>query len=91
MIDIPDSYSGRLSRRALAILRAVAAGRVEITWSCEPDLFIDGLPFSDQYTAHVLAHDGLITPARPGLTGQRVPARLTPAGHTAAATVADVA
>lgn len=68
------------SRRALAILRAVAAGRVEISCSCEPDLFIDGLDCCDQYTAHQLAHRGLVAQARPGLVGQRVRAVLTAAG-----------
>ncbi|MFE5501996.1 hypothetical protein ACFQ73_05490 [Amycolatopsis japonica] len=71
---IPDR---ELSHRELAILRAVASGRAEITCSSEPDLFIDGLPCCDQYTAHVLAHRALIVQARPGPLGQRVPARLT--------------
>ncbi|MER6671174.1 hypothetical protein ABT256_41930 [Amycolatopsis japonica] len=71
---IPDH---ELSCRELAILRAVASGRAEITCSSEPDLFIDGLPCCDQYTAHVLAHRALIIQARPGPLGQRVPARLT--------------
>ncbi|KZB83155.1 hypothetical protein [Amycolatopsis regifaucium] len=68
-----------LSLRELAILRAVASGRAEITCSSEPDLFIDGLPCCDQYTAHGLAHRALIVPARPGPVGHRVQARLTAA------------
>lgn len=69
--------------RARAILRAVAAGRVEMTCSCEPDLFVDGLACCDQFTAHTLIHVGLIRQLRPGLVGSRVPARLTAAGHVA--------
>ncbi|HVV11203.1 hypothetical protein [Amycolatopsis sp.] len=72
-----------LPRRALAMLRAAAAGRAEMTCSCEPDLFIDGLACCDQVTARLLAHTGLIRPARPGTLGQRVPVRLTAAGHAA--------
>ncbi|WP_236789897.1 hypothetical protein [Amycolatopsis sp. GM8] len=74
------------SDRALAILRAVAHGRAEMTCSCEPDLFIDGLACCDQATARFLAHSNLIRPARPGEVGQRVPVRLTSAGRDALAT-----
>lgn len=70
-----------MSRRALAMLRAIAAGRAEMTCGCEPDLFVDGLACCDQNTAHILAHRALISPTRPGLIGQRVPARLTPRGY----------
>jgi hypothetical protein len=80
-----------LSCRALAILRAVAIGRAEITCSSEPDLFVDGLPCCDQYTAHDLAHRALIVPVRPGRLGQRVRARLTPAGAAALGTVDEAA
>jgi hypothetical protein len=65
----------------MALLRAVAEGRAEITASCEPDLFIDGLSCGDQYTAHLLAHAGLIRPARPTEIGERVRAELTSTGH----------
>ncbi|HWD06989.1 MAG TPA: hypothetical protein VG674_31565 [Amycolatopsis sp.] len=68
------------SPRGIAMLRAVAAGRARVTCSVEPDLFVDGLPCCDQFTAHTLAHDGLVRPARLGLAGQQVPAELTPAG-----------
>lgn len=74
-----------VSRRDRAILRAVAAGRAEMTCSCEPDLFIDGLCCCDQSTAHRLAHDGLIAPA--ALTGSRVRAVLTAAGAATLAVV----
>ncbi|WP_028851354.1 hypothetical protein [Thermocrispum municipale] len=75
------------NHRTLALLRAVSAGRAEITASRVPDLFIDGLACGDQYTAHVLAQAGLIRPARPAAVGQRVPAVLTEAGRTALGTV----
>ncbi|GAB3150291.1 hypothetical protein GCM10027258_48140 [Amycolatopsis stemonae] len=80
-----------LNCRARAILRAVATGRVEITCSSEPDLFVDGLPCCDQYTAHLLAHRGLVVQAGPGRLGQRLRARLTPAGAAALSTVAEAA
>lgn len=70
-----------LTHRHLAMLRAVAAGRCEVTCSCEPDLFIDGRSSCDQQAAHVLARLELVRPARGGHIGQRVPAQLTPAGH----------
>lgn len=72
-----------LNHRALAMLRAIDAGRAELSCSQEPDLFIDGVPCCDQFTAHVLAHDGLIEPAYSGHIGQRVPATLTAAGLAA--------
>lgn len=72
---------GEVGHRALAILHAVAAGRAELTCGCEPDLLIDGLFCCDQFTAHGLARDGLIRPATPGRTGERVRAELTPAAR----------
>jgi len=69
-----------LSHRALAMLRAVAAGRAMMSHSCEPDLFIDGVPCCDQMLAHSLAHAGYLRPARPG---DRVPAVLTDSGRAA--------
>jgi len=39
------------------------------------------VPCCDQFTAHVLAHEGLVRPSQPGTPGQRVPAVLTRAGH----------
>lgn len=68
------------SRRAVAMLRAIAAGRAVMTCSAEPDLFIDGLACCDQFAARELTHLGLVCPGNPGRAGQRVPARLTPAG-----------
>lgn len=72
-----------LTGRAVAMLRAVSAGRAELICSCEPDLVIDGLCCCDQYTAHRLASGGLIRPAVPGAIGDRVPAELTVAGAQA--------
>ncbi|WP_188987233.1 hypothetical protein [Saccharopolyspora thermophila] len=69
-----------LNHRERAALRAVAAGRVEITCSSEPDLYIDGVAFCDQQTAHRLAHDGLLRPVRDGRLGDVVLAELTGEG-----------
>jgi hypothetical protein len=71
---------GEVSRRGMAMLRAVAAGRALMSRSCEPDLFIDGVACCDQMTAHALARDGYIRPVRPG---NLVPAELTDAGRAA--------
>lgn len=71
----------RVTGRELAMLRAVAAGRAELSYSCEPDLFIDGLSCCDQYTAHRLARRGLVCAAVPGVIGERVRAEITAAGH----------
>ena len=70
-----------LSHRALAMLRAVDAGRAQMVCSSVPDLFIDGVPCCDQFTARALAQLGLVQPIYPAAVGQRVPATLTPAGR----------
>jgi len=72
-----------LNHRERATLRAVAGGQAEISCSCEPDLFIDGLSCCDQTTVHRLARLGLIAPAHPGKCGELVPALLTDAGSQA--------
>ncbi|MFJ9785094.1 hypothetical protein ACIRSS_36370 [Amycolatopsis sp. NPDC101161] len=72
-----------LNRRALAMLRAVGAGRAELTCSCEPDLRVDGLPCCDQATAHDLARAGLIRPDRVVAVGQWARAELTDDGRSA--------
>ena len=79
--QVPES----LNHRAMSMLRAVVAGRSQISCSSEPDLFIDNVPCCDQYTAHMLAHAGLIEPAADGTVGELVPARLTAAGEAALA------
>jgi hypothetical protein len=75
--------SESLNHRAISMLRAVVAGRAQISCSSEPDLFIDNVPCCDQYTAHMLAHDGLIEPMTDGVVGEVVPAQLTAAGEAA--------
>jgi len=76
-----------LSHRARALLRAVAAQRVVMSCSCEPDLFIDGVACCDQVTAHALARNGFIRPTVIGVVGGRVPAELTEAGRDAISSV----
>jgi hypothetical protein len=78
----------RLSWREFAMLRAIAAGRADITCSCEPDLFIDGLACCDQSAAHHLARAGLVRATSPAEVGQRVPAELTNPGCAVLATLA---
>jgi hypothetical protein len=80
-----------LNHRERATLRAVAGGHAEISCSCEPDLFIDGLSCCDQSTVHRLARLGMIAPAIPGKCGDRVPALLTEAGLQALGEVFAVA
>jgi hypothetical protein len=75
--------SEALNNRAISMLRAVVAGRAQISCSSEPDLFIDNMPCCDQYTAHMLAHAGLIEPASEGGVGELVPAQLTTDGEAA--------
>jgi hypothetical protein len=70
-----------LSHRDRAILRAVAGGTAELLLGAEPDLFVDGRCCCDQIAARRLAHAGLIVGASRAAVGQRVPARLTRAGH----------
>ncbi|HKN55504.1 MAG TPA: hypothetical protein VJX66_23615 [Amycolatopsis sp.] len=76
-----------LNHRERATLRAVAQGHAEISCSCEPDLFIDGLSCCDQSTAHRLARLGLIAPAHEGARGELVLAVLTVSGKEALGTV----
>jgi hypothetical protein len=72
-----------LSRREVALLKATAANRVDLTGSAEPDVRVDGLPFCDPTTARALVHAGLIEPATPVAPGDRAQARLTAAGAEA--------
>ena len=76
-----------LSHRALAMLRAVADGRAQISCGREPDLYIDGVPCCDQFVAHQLTHDGYLA-TQTGPFGRKVPATLTQAGTTALQSVA---
>lgn len=70
-----------LSHRDRAILRAVAGGTAQLQVGVEPDLFVDGRCCSDQVAVHRLARAGLIAAATGAAVGQRVAARLTPAGR----------
>ncbi|HEY3471051.1 MAG TPA: hypothetical protein VGL47_38350 [Amycolatopsis sp.] len=72
-----------LSRRAIAMLKAVREGRAELRRSCEPDLRVDGLSCCDQNTAHHLARAGLIRAVGTPAPGQWASAELTDAGHRA--------
>jgi hypothetical protein len=66
-----------LSHRDRAVLRAVAAGRCEISDLVAVSLVIDGMSCCDQLVGPRLARAGLIATSgtRPG------PARLTPSGQ----------
>jgi hypothetical protein len=66
-----------LSHRDRAILRAVAAGRCQISGGACAALTVDGLSCCDQFVAARLAGAGLI--AAPG--PQPEPARLTESGQ----------
>lgn len=80
-----------LSSRARSMLVAAAEARAEVTVSCEPDLYIDGLPCCDQFTARQLWHAGLVRAATPGNVGQRVRAALTTEGLDVLSSVATAA
>lgn len=67
------------------MLRAVAAGRAEVTGGAEPDMYVDGLACCDQMATHDLVHAGLLRPAQPVRLGQRVGAELTEDGRAALA------
>ncbi|WP_370949123.1 hypothetical protein AB5J62_16650 [Amycolatopsis sp. cg5] len=71
---------GTLSNRGRAMLRAVAAGRAEVTCSCEPDMRIDGLLCCDQIVAHELVRLGYVRPGRPRPGESWVAAELTEVG-----------
>lgn len=81
-ISVTTSPARALTGRSLAILRAVAAGRVQLTLGREPDLLVDGIGCCDQFAAHVLVQDGLIA----ATTGIHGPAKLAQATLTQAGT-----
>ena len=68
------------SPRARAMLAAVADGRAEVSDSCEPDMFIDGLACCDQTLAHTLTHAGVIRPIGPATPSGRHAVTLTSLG-----------
>lgn len=70
-----------LSHRDAEFLKAVAEGRVELTASSEPHVYVDGLSCCDQFAARLLIHAGLVRRV-PG-TATRIPAKLTAAGRDA--------
>lgn len=69
-----------LSGRQRALLRAVAAGRCELSCSQVPDMFVDGLCCCDQLSARQLVRAQLVTTGD-GFAGRRVAAALTAAGQ----------
>ena len=73
-----------LSHRDRAILRAVAAGRCQISGGACTALIVDGLSCCDQFVATRLASAGLI--AVPGPRPE--PARLTETGQALLAAAA---
>jgi hypothetical protein len=77
----PRPEGTTLTRRAVNMLKAVQDGRAQLSLSCEPDLYVDGIPCCDQVTARVLGRLGLISPARPGSAAELVPAVVTKAGR----------
>jgi hypothetical protein len=72
-----------LSGRAVAMLRAVEAGRAEFSGGREPDLYVDGLPCCDQSATHDLVHAGLLRPRCAVALDERVQAELTDEGRAA--------
>lgn len=79
------SVARELSGRAKAMLRAVAAGRAELSGGREPDLYVDGLPCCDQMVTHDLVHWGLLRARRVVGLDERTDAELTEAGRAAIA------
>jgi len=74
-----------LTRRDLALLIAVAAGRCHLTSGATPSLLIDRRPACDQLAAYQLLINGLVAPSAAAESGEGpVPAELTPAGAAAA-------
>ncbi|MBB5954804.1 hypothetical protein FHS29_001374 [Saccharothrix tamanrassetensis] len=79
------SIAQELSGRAKAMLRAVAAGRGQLSGGREPDLYVDGLPCCDQMVTHDLVHAGLLRARRVVGLNERVDAELTDEGRAAIA------
>jgi len=74
--EVMATTTTELSHRDRAVLRAIAAGRCEISDAIAVSLVIDGMSFCDQLAGPRLARAGLIAAngSRPG------PARLTSFG-----------
>ncbi|SDI18401.1 hypothetical protein SAMN05192558_101251 [Actinokineospora alba] len=73
--------STELSDRGRAVLRAVRAGRCELSGGSMPDLFVDGLPFCDPLTTHALTSAGLVRSRHPVTLRSRTQAELTLLGE----------
>jgi hypothetical protein len=79
--------TNELTGRQRALLRAVAAGRCELTVDREPDMFVDGVFCCDQLSARQLVRSRLVAGSA-GRPGGRAPAALTDAGWIALACAA---
>ena len=73
-VVLVKTATATLSKRDRAVLRAIAAGRCQVSGGCGTTLLIDGLCCADQFAGARLTGAGLI--AAPGSAGG--PARLTP-------------
>lgn len=69
-----------LNHREQRLLRLVASGRVTISCSSEPALYVDGRYFCDQFAVYRVTSADLITTARAGNRYEVVPAQLTSLG-----------
>jgi hypothetical protein len=74
---VTTTISPALSHRDRAVLRAVAAGRCEISGGACVALVIDGVGCCDQFVGSRLTQAGLIAAAG----ARQEPARLTPSGQ----------
>ncbi|PWV82409.1 hypothetical protein SAMN05421630_103186 [Prauserella marina] len=70
----------QLTYRDREFLKAVAAGRVQLTCNAEPDVYVDGLAWCDPFGARALIGMGLIERAPVGRHGERITALLTVEG-----------
>jgi len=73
-VVLVKTATATLSKRDRAVLRAIAAGRCQVSGGCGTTLLVDGLCCADQFAGARLTGAGLI--AASGSTGG--PARLTP-------------
>jgi hypothetical protein len=79
---VPVTTGSGPGARHVAVLRAVAAGRAELSVSRVPDVYVDGRCCTDHTVAGVLTAAGLIFAPRATAAplGSRVPAQLTDKG-----------
>jgi hypothetical protein len=76
-VVLVKTATATMSKRDRAVLRAIAAGRCQVSGGCGTTLLIDGLCCADQFAGARLTGAGLI--AAPGSASG--PARLTPAAE----------